>query len=94
MRKPEPKITLTIEGRKVTLTMEGGVPPTIAQAIPDFVASALKQSNILQSKPDKPEAALLEADSFLWHSLTRSGPSQGIFYVPYAANHHCDEQAY
>ena len=64
MRKPEPKITLTIEGRKVTLTMEGGVPPSIAQAIPDFVASSLKQSNIAQSTPDKPEPTLLEADSW------------------------------
>jgi hypothetical protein len=64
MRKTEPKITLSIEGRKVTLTMEGGVPPAIAQAIPDFVASALKQSNVLQTTPDKPEPTLLEADSW------------------------------
>jgi hypothetical protein len=64
MKKREPKITLTIEGTKVTLTMEGGVPPTIAQAIPDFVASAFKQSNILQPTPDRPESTLLEADSW------------------------------
>jgi len=64
MKKPEPKITLTIEGRKVTLTMEGGVPATIAQAIPDFVASALKQSNVLQSTPDRSQPTLLEADSW------------------------------
>jgi len=64
MKKRQPKLTITIEGDKVTLTMEGGVPPIIAQSLPEVVASALRQ--ISTSTPPKltKGTLLVEADSW------------------------------
>jgi len=61
MKRRRPRLTITIEGDKVTLTMEGGVPPIIAQSIPEIVASALRQ--IGTSRPTR-GPSLLEADSW------------------------------
>ena len=41
MKKKKPKLSLVIEGNKVTLTMEGGVPQKIAKSIPEIISSAL-----------------------------------------------------
>lgn len=64
MAKRKPKITLVIDGDKVTLTMERGVPPAIAQTIPDLIANAIsKTANPSISKP-KTQYPLLDTESW------------------------------
>jgi hypothetical protein len=64
MAKRKPKITLVIDGDKVTLTMEHGVPPTIAQTIPDLIASAIGQT--ASTSPQKPKIKYPLLDTESW----------------------------
>ncbi|MFX1474118.1 MAG: hypothetical protein ACFFCO_01405 [Promethearchaeota archaeon] len=64
MAKRKPKITLVIDGDKVTLTMEHGVPPTIAQSIPNLIATAIGQASTTPSPPTKGKYPLLDTDSW------------------------------
>lgn len=64
MAKRKPKITLVIDGDKVTLTMEHGVPPTIAQTIPDLIATAIGQTANTPPLLPKTKYPLLDTESW------------------------------
>jgi hypothetical protein len=64
MAKRKPKITLVIDGDKVTLTMEHGVPPTIAQSIPDLIANAIGQTNNMPTPTPKAKYPLIDTESW------------------------------
>lgn len=64
MTKRKPKITLVIDGDKVTLTMEHGVPPTIAQTIPDLIATAIGQTTNYPPAPPRIKHSLLDTESW------------------------------
>lgn len=64
MKKPKQKISIVIEDDKVTLTMEGEVPPVLAQSIPDLIASALTKTGKHQEQTIKPHTQLLDAESW------------------------------
>lgn len=64
MKRKKPKLSLVIEGSKVTLTMEGGVPANIAQVIPDLIASALPQPTPQTSSKTKDQFLLIDAESW------------------------------
>ncbi len=64
MAKRKPKITLVIDGDKVILTMEHGVPPTIAQTIPDLIAAAIGQTNSSPPTPPRTKYPLLDTESW------------------------------
>lgn len=64
MTKRKPKITLVIDGDKVTLTMEHGVPPSIAQTIPDLIASAIGKTSSAPTPTTDTQYPLLDTESW------------------------------